>query len=150
MLIKKTGLTHSYFTGTSPDGNDSTQLELTSAKTTGYFVNTIQGSGSGTADSIVLPNYYTFQYNSGGMAKGTRGIDNWGYANGKDGNAMLFDSTMLPYQAIYPFADRSVNTAASMAGTLSDIFYPTGGHSHFTYEGNLVSYPGDHRKRTTK
>jgi len=139
-MIKKYGLAHAYFQSVS-------QLKLTAINLTGYYVNSIMGAGG--TDSVYIPGYYTFQYynENGSFPKRTRGIDKWGYYNGKDGNGSLFDGSITPgYSPNCPIADRSVYPFYLMNGALSKMTYPTGGYTTFEYENNLVGTAGTHQQ----
>ena len=127
-LIKKMELVHSYF------GNNS-KLKLSSVNLKGYLAT----NKTSVAD-ITLPGYYGFQYanEDGNFPKSTRGIDKYGYYNGKDNNAMLFDADLLPNTLIRPPGDRSVDPARCINGILTKLTYPTGGYTAFEYENNLI------------
>jgi YD repeat-containing protein len=58
----------------------------------------------------------------------TKGIDHWGFWNGKDNNSKLIEN-----------ADRKPNFNFSMTGMLDIIQYPTGGYSKFYYEEHNYS-----------
>jgi len=147
-LLKKINLVHGYFNDAS--GNPS-QLKLSGVSLRGYYVNSTIGSTI-TGDSIVLPNYYSFQYNNEGGAfpKNTKGIDKFGFYNGYDNNYSLFDASIVNYTPVMPTGIRSVNTSACMNGILTKLVYPTGGYTSFNYESNLIGTPGSHVQESNK
>jgi hypothetical protein len=67
--------------------------------------------------------------------------DYWGYYNGATGNTTLkpYVYGFNPY--VYSTANRSADSASMMAEMLTQVTYPTGGYSQFTYEPN--SYPAN-------
>jgi YD repeat-containing protein len=65
--------------------------------------------------------------------------DMFGYYNGQIGNASLIPTQTLVFameQYTVGAGDRSVYPDSMQAGILKSIYYPTGGHSSFTYEPN--------------
>jgi hypothetical protein len=137
LLRKKIGLVHGYFGNITY--STQCQLKLSSLTYAGYYVNKTIGNTI-TADSIVIPNYYAFEYNNENdvVTKGTRAIDKWGYYNGKDNNASLFDANFLGYTPLMTPGDRTVDASKSINGVLSKITYPTGGYTTFDYEANRI------------
>lgn len=127
-LIKKMELVHGYF------GTNS-KLKLSSVNLKGYLAKNKTG-----VPDITIPGYYGFQYanENGNFPKSTRGIDKYGYYNGKDNNAMLFDADLLPYTLSRPPGDRSVDPTKCINGILTKLTYPTGGYTTFEYENNLI------------
>lgn len=124
-LLRKAIFYHSYFPG-------NTQLKLSS------FV--IKGSYNQQSDS---ENYrFSYQNETSSFPKGTRGIDKWGYYNGKDNNSMLFDQTLGLSSYAYPVGDRRVDSLYCARGILNKITYPTGGYTTFEYENNKLSNIG--------
>lgn len=126
-LVRKIQFAHSYFKDIS---SNPTQLKLDGVNITGY-------NNTGTDSST---QGYSFQYNNpaGTYPKNTRGIDKFGYYNGKDGNYTLFDTTITGRPLLYPSADRTVNTLTCSNGLLTQITYPTGGYTVFNYENNKI------------
>jgi len=87
---------------------------------------------------------YVFVYNESIELPGRLSFsqDHWGYYNGKVNTDMIatFTTTMLSGQlATFKGADRSANPKTAQAGILTNIIYPTGGETSFTYESNTVS-----------
>ena len=129
-----------YINITNSDGTYSKQLKLNHA----YF-------GTGTnlrlnLQSVVIKQVnpavdigqYSFQY-AGATGtlpdNGTKGIDMYGYYNGKINNAMLFPTGHFT-PSLYTYGDRSSNMQYSQIGILNQITYPTGGYSKLIYEQN--------------
>ena len=91
---------------------------------------------------------HVFQYDESEVlpSRLSRGQDYWGYYNGQVNN-----NTLVPTFAyirngatvIEPGADRSVDEAKTKAGILTQIKYPTGGTTTFTYEGNTATNTGN-------
>ena len=125
VLLKKAIFNHTYFPG-------NTQLKLSSLL--------IQGS----YNQLSASENYSFSYQSetASFPKGTRGIDKWGFYNGNDGNAMLFDETLGLNSYSYPLGDRTVNPTYCAQGILNKITYPTGGYTTFAYENNRIDPAG--------
>lgn len=76
--------------------------------------------------------HYHFNYNSPELLPKdylSTAVDHWGYYNGTTCNAG--DANVLQ--------KRNANASKSLYGVLSDIIYPTGGVSSFTYENNDYS-----------
>jgi YD repeat-containing protein len=143
ILLKKVNLFHSYF-GDSTNSLGS-HLKLTGVQIQGFYNNKLLGSVSSN-DPLTIPDYYSFQYynENESFPKLTRGIDNWGYYNGRN-NSMLFDGSFLGYNPLLAGADRSVDVSKSINGCLQKIIYPTGGYTTFDYENNMIGFPGIHR-----
>jgi hypothetical protein len=135
-LIKKLQLLHGYFG--DPRQAVECQLKLDSIEISGYYSNSITDTSA--LGQQAPAEWYSFQYanaTTGSFPKFTRGIDHWGYYNGYDGNAMLFDASITSYTPLEPPANRSVDTATCINGMLTQINYPTGGYTQFTYENNV-------------
>jgi len=112
----------------------TTRLFLSSVQQTGYY-----NSSTGTTmppytfvyNPIVLPAYCTLQ------------TDHWGYYNGSPTPSnhpfpvtVTYDANYFPdtaYQNAY-YTFREPNPTYAQAGILTQINYPTGGYSQFTYE----------------
>ncbi len=92
---------------------------------------------------------HRFFYNlgqSGIPSKFTRGIDHFGFYNGKDENDWVFGVRLRTLSDLcsafpnnfnkyyYPAPSRLVDIAYGIAGSLRKVQYPTGGHSIFEYE----------------
>lgn len=131
--VRKMELIHDYF-------GVNSQLKLSSVNLTGYY-----GGNTAASPNINWPGYYKFEYAnefSGSFPKITRGVDRWGFYNGKDNNQSLFEDGFLGYNPIRPTGDRNVDTSNAINGTLTKITYPTGGYTNFSYEGNKLRVPG--------
>ncbi|NML22434.1 hypothetical protein HHL16_16235 [Pseudoflavitalea sp. G-6-1-2] len=94
------------------------------------------------------PDYdkFVFTYkNTGSLPSAlTRGIDLWGYYNGRNGNTDLVlapaaSSTEYESDPSNPSAYRLSDTNYVSYGMLHTITYPTGGVTQFTFEGNTYS-----------
>lgn len=93
---------------------------------------------------------YSFDYNNENEAfpsvSQTKGIDWWGYYNGYVSNTYLYPSTDFylqthngsPVNLSFSGGNRTANDNAKHS-ILTDIFLPTGGRTHFEYEGNFYS-----------
>ena len=80
---------------------------------------------------------YTFTYNTTPLpAYASFAQDHWGYYNARTGNTTLIPAAVTPSGAALTGADRSPDSTAVKAGTLTRITYPTGGSSEFVYEEN--------------
>ncbi|MBU8883829.1 hypothetical protein KSK37_12100 [Kaistella sp. DKR-2] len=74
-----------------------------------------------------LPNRYSFSQ------------DAWGFFNGKNNTSLIPKTDLFPITAIAGIAgdaDRSVSILPSLASTLKEIKYPTGGSIEYEYELN--------------
>jgi hypothetical protein len=91
---------------------------------------------------------YLFTYNEGvGLPpRNSFNQDHWGYANGAT------NSTLIPYlsqrirsrhSGVNATADRASRFLPMQAWSLARVTYPTGGHTSFLYEANVVSVPPD-------
>lgn len=145
VLLKKASLVHGYFDGSSSVDARNNQygtighnhLKLSAVNIWGYFA----GAG-GVTDSLLQS--YGLQYNNptGSYPADTRGIDQWGYYNGKDSNQTLFPSSYFPvysgcsYQ--YTPGDRNVYPQYTSNGLLTKMTFPTGGYTVFNFENNLI------------
>lgn len=89
---------------------------------------------------------YKFTYSTGGLnsfpAKGTTGTDYWGYYNTYNSNtdglpppADGFYSPAPPSYYTFPTGSRTP-TGGAIYGALTNIVYPTGGSTAFTYTNN--------------
>lgn len=85
---------------------------------------------------------YSFEYfNTTNLPKYiTKGLDHWGYWNGRDGNTSLspfdtYDFTTGDYTLNNTFRDTEIQK--HNVGMLSKIIYPTKGYSTFEYEPNF-------------
>jgi hypothetical protein len=88
------------------------------------------------------PEAYQFGYDTTQMPSTlSKGVDWWGFYNGKD-----FNPHLMPYQkpiitdlqnkGLLGFADREPDTARIMIGMLNRVTYPTGGHTDYKYSIN--------------
>lgn len=83
---------------------------------------------------------YKFDYYEGLPGRFSNSQDEWGYYNGKSNKHLIpYDSYVTEFAShmfALPDADRSVSKDHMMAGTLKSIYYPTKGHTEFTFEPN--------------
>ena len=91
---------------------------------------------------------YIFKYNESESLPNrlSRGQDYWGYYNGKLSNTTLVPTFTYPQNGatvVSIGADRSVDETKAQAGILTQINYPTGGVTTFTYEGNTATNTGN-------
>lgn|GEM_PF-3593180 len=95
------------------------------------------------------PSVYRLVYNepanialAGGALRSTKGIDYWGYFNGKVNNSSLVPSFTMPDVFPGPIIsssnDKEANEDQTKLFMLKKIYYPTGGYSEFEYESNKV------------
>jgi hypothetical protein len=102
-----------------------------------------------------LKKNYSFEYNSTSMVPtSSYAQDKWGFNNGKTTNPTLFqrDTVMDNSQTTMYYignADRSTDTIAAKAGTLTAITWPTGGRTEFTYDMHQF-YPGGNESSTAQ
>lgn len=112
--------------------------------------------------SVITKPPYLFAYQSGDLpAKDSKGQDLYGYYNLKDNNNGMIPNVfnVLPDQQTFYntySGDRSLNTTGLKRGILTQITYPTGGKTEFSYEpnvenlSNLVGYRGGLRVKEIK
>lgn len=81
--------------------------------------------------TYTMPDYFT-GVNQSNLYYGQ---DKWGYYNGVTTNTTFM--TQGPPSSLY--ADRSISEAHAQAGILTEIKFPTGGKSKFTYESNVAA-----------
>lgn len=136
VLYKKYQLYYGYFQGFgSCDANENVKrLRLDS-------VSEVSSTGSIPA--------HTFAYETQELpCRLSLAVDEWGYYNGATSNTSLIPTYIYEISdgsyAIYPGADRNVNTAYTKACSLKKITYPTGGSSNFEYENNMVWKEGEY------
>ncbi|SNS37386.1 YD repeat-containing protein [Dokdonia pacifica] len=78
---------------------------------------------------------YRFEYFSPDQVPSvvSKAQDYMGYYNGKGSNGVLFPEVTVG-QHTFGGADRSINFSDAIKGTLSRIYYPTGGYTDFEFE----------------
>ncbi|MEL6559697.1 MAG: hypothetical protein AAFQ94_16010, partial [Bacteroidota bacterium] len=105
---------------------------------------------------------YQFEYAEGveGLPhKSTRGVDYWGFYNGKDFNQRISPviGNLQPIEQVagddfsfwenpnfyYQTENRKANFSYGSAGILTKVIYPTGGYSQYNYESNTYKLVGD-------
>ena len=103
---------------------------------------------------IVGDQKYEFKYFDGLPAKDSRGIDYWGFYNGKDSNTYLAPALQtypniginyFPYLTdnyYYQAENRSADFSFGKAGLLYEVKYPTGGKSVYEYESHEYKLDG--------
>ncbi|RZJ36573.1 MAG: hypothetical protein EOO51_00190 [Flavobacterium sp.] len=83
---------------------------------------------------------YNFAYNDPGSLpdrfSASQDID--GYYNGKVNTTLLTDNIICNPNHLPGFADRKPDFFYGSKGVLTDIYYPTGGRTHFDYEAEQV------------
>ncbi|MFC4634634.1 hypothetical protein ACFO3O_11985 [Dokdonia ponticola] len=81
---------------------------------------------------------YRFEYFSPDQVPsvGSKSQDYMGYFNGKS-NSVLFPEVTVG-QHTFGGADRSINFSNAIKGTLSRIYYPTGGYTDFEFESHTT------------
>lgn len=111
---------------------------------------------------------YQFEYANGinGLPKkSTRGIDYWGFYNGKDDNQRISPviGNLQPIEQeagddfnfwenpnfYYQTDSRKANFNYGSAGILTKVIYPTGGFTRYIYESNTYKLVGDEYKVPT-
>ncbi|HEV2481497.1 MAG TPA: DUF5977 domain-containing protein [Puia sp.] len=86
---------------------------------------------------------WTFEYNPRPLpGRHSYAQDHWGFYNGATGNTSLMPGNLQFSPGSYPWANRDPDSASMMAEMLTQINYPTGGYSTFTYEPNSVPATG--------
>ena len=91
--------------------------------------------------SIVNPPY-TFTYDGNFLVNRiSKAIDHWGYYNGATQNETTLVNVPPSTNngANYGASDRETNETHMKKGVLTDITFPTGGKTTFTYEANTIS-----------
>lgn len=133
-FCKKYSLTHDYFHDPSGTSNWYKHLRLTELK-------------ESSCDNTILSEPYVFTYNGNFIAfRLTKATDHWGFYNGVSANETLdvpIPSTSIqggPSPATYTYgsANREPNETETKKGMLTEIKYPTGGKTTFTYESNVA------------
>jgi hypothetical protein len=119
---------------------------------TSYYRLILNGLSENDQNNSAVKNY-SFSYNSPMLPPlHNFGQDFWGYYNGYYYNQTLLQSQQVPayygdQQLVYTIAgnglgaNRSVSAASMQAGMLTQITYPTGGYTTFTYEPNQYLAP---------
>lgn len=91
--------------------------------------------------AMTRSNSYKFEYN-GMPYKKISGIDYWGYYNGTAeplNYTPNFANVFTGNLSANGLANRAPNDTAMLKGILKTVYYPTGGHSVFTFEGQKYS-----------
>lgn len=89
---------------------------------------------------------HTFEYDTPQGLPSDRAslaVDHWGYYNGAAENETLLPVDMLTGEGSISAADRSPSETLAGRGTLQQINYPTGGHTHLEYEPHDYSMTGN-------
>lgn len=88
---------------------------------------------------------YEFNYASGAspLHPFSKNRDFFGYSNGSNNSTLIANPGATSFYYAWPMADRQPRTESAVAGTLSDIYYPTGGHTLLDYEYNMSVTGGD-------
>lgn len=91
---------------------------------------------------------YAFTYNTEQVlpSRDSKAKDHWGYYNGKDNTKHFprhfverYDREINQWvDEVYGTADRSVSTSHEQSGILTEIQYPTGGKTVFSYESHTA------------
>jgi 20S proteasome alpha/beta subunit len=86
---------------------------------------------------------WTFKYNPNNLpGRHSYAQDHWGFYNGATGNTNLMPGNLQFSPGSYPWANRNPDSVSMMAEMLTQINYPTGGYSSFTYEPNSIPVTG--------
>ena len=131
VLSKQFNLVQNYFNG---------KLNLTEVDET-----TPLSDGMDSAELKELTQKYQFQYldPQTGVTSvpgwNNLSVDHWGYYNGAV-NQMLFTSDDIAYSSTYPLGNRDADEGYCQTNALSQVTYPTGGYSTFTYELNQTGH----------
>lgn len=126
ITLKKYAFTYGYFSNSHNPYNGYYRLKLKQFSEVG------PGAGN-TPEYHSHTFYYNHEYTADYPSKGTYGIDDFGYYNGRDDNTYL-----LPNMG----AHRSGNFTYCSYAVLDSIVYPTGGSTGFAYESNDAGYTG--------
>lgn len=138
-LLKNFRFSYQYLskTYTNPTSDDGTATSTTPADTKlRLFLKSIQEYA---ADNTTTKNPYVFDYNTTvGLPDRmqSKAIDHWGYYNGQDQNTTLIPTHINYNSTVYQGAIRDPYEQFAKAGILTQITYPTGGNTQFTFEGN--------------
>jgi RHS repeat-associated protein len=98
-----------------------------------------------SCDGVVLIPPYVFTYDGNFLAhRQSKAIDHWGFYNGASANETTI-SNIPPSQytdgvitTSFGTSNRETNETEMKKGVLTDILFPTGGKTTFTYEANAV------------
>ncbi|WP_448698219.1 hypothetical protein ACFGVR_15480 [Mucilaginibacter sp. AW1-3] len=94
------------------------------------------------AGSTLPSKPYIFEYNIGGNlpSRYSKAQDHWGYYNGQFQNQHLYPPYTISTNPliIVPGGNRNIVPGVALAGSLSRIIYPTGGHTDFLFENNTA------------
>jgi hypothetical protein len=90
---------------------------------------------------------WNFVYNTDGWTTSSNyQQDWWGYFNGRSSNSTLVPAETLNVYGggsiqtlLLPGANRATDEQAMLGGVLTQVNYPTGGHTSFSYEANHAS-----------
>jgi RHS repeat-associated protein len=95
-----------------------------------------------SCDGSITNPPYTFAYDGNFVAhRISKAIDHWGYYNGATQNetALVNIPPTTINGASWGTSDRETNETQMKKGVLTDITFPTGGKTTFTYEANTIS-----------
>jgi len=142
-LLKRVVLSYAYMT---PGGVVDENLVTTYSNTNRLMLNSVtEYNGDGIAKPA-----HKFTYNTAYSlpARDSKSKDHWGYYNGKLNTKHLPKHYMEMYDRsanagewknkVYGSADRSVSINHEQVGVLTEIEYPTGGKSVFSYESHTA------------
>ncbi len=131
-IVKKAVFVHTYFNPTSTNTYLEQRLKLDE-----LF---IYGSDNNN------PSKYRFTYNTTTSlpSKESKARDLWGFFNGAHQNTKLIPNTNIlsptgESVVLTTGVDRSPSVTTTKAGILTQVTYPTGGHTSFEYELNKYS-----------
>ncbi len=101
-----------------------------------------------SSDSLTYTFKYAHEYDTTFPAKGTFGVDYWGYYNGAITNTSYMPGSSCIYYNGAPITGAGLtgnmdpNSSYSIYGILDTIVYPAGGYTALTYEANQFSNGG--------
>ena len=100
-----------------------------------------------SCNNAIINPPHVFSYNGNFLVhRLSKAIDHWGFYNGASNNETMIDNippTIITSAGLPPFshgsANRETNETEMMRGVLTQIQYPTGGTTNFTFEANTAS-----------
>ncbi|MBL7818777.1 MAG: RHS repeat-associated core domain-containing protein [Saprospiraceae bacterium] len=96
-----------------------------------------------SCDGSIINPPYTFTYNGNEIKyRLSKAIDHWGFSNGatsNETNVLNISPTPSVYYGTVGSSNRETNETEMKKGVLTDITFPTGGKTTFTYEANTYA-----------
>ncbi len=124
----KYALSQSYMVSSGATGSEAKRLVLDQIQKT-------------SCDGAVTEPAYIFTYEPGQLPfRLSKQVDHWGYFNGQTGNEDdLINIPPTTYEGFtYGSSNRNTSESNMKKGVLTEITYPTGGKTQFTFEANKI------------